>query len=338
MGPVLEEFKANRQFLVNTQFEMMKQALAARNKVCPDMPPELRISAQGGVGTAEEHDFLRNYYDIDSVGWGTPFLLVPEAVNMDRPTLNRLSNAREKDLFLSNVSPLGVPFNNLRGNTKDEERDRNIQAGHPGSKCIKQYCSLNSEFQDKPVCTASRGYQRNKLYELEQSGLTLPSDVREQTNHITEKSCICVGLGTSALIANNIATSKEGAGVSVCPGPNMAYFSGKTTLKGMVDHIYGRDNVITRQDRPNMFVRELELYVDHLKGKIEENPGDVRKTKRLEKFAKALIEGVEYYQNLYHSNVQAPYGANPGLFDHLEELQQQVEELTERLQADASVT
>ncbi|MFW6043710.1 MAG: hypothetical protein ACOCPW_05080 [Marinilabiliaceae bacterium] len=338
MGPVLEEFKANRQFLIRTQFDIMKPALAERGRVAPETPPELKISAQGGVGTAEEHEFLRNYYNIDSVGWGTPFLLVPEAVNIDYPTLELLSNAREKDLFLSNVSPLGVPFNNLRGNTKDEERDLNIRSGRPGSKCLKQYCSLNSEFQDKPVCTASRGYQRNKLNELEWTGLTSPSDVRKQTNHITEKSCICVGLGTSALIANKIDASGEGPGVSVCPGPNMAYFSGETSLKSMIDHIYGKSNVMVRQDRPNMFVRELELYVDHLKEKIEENPGDVRETKRLEKFGKALIEGVEYYRNLYSNNLQAPVGASSGLFDHLKDLKEQVEGLNERLQAEVPLT
>lgn len=337
MGPVLEEFKANRQFLAGTQFEMMKQALAAKGKVCPEMPPELRISAQGGVGTAEEHEFLRNHYEIDSVGWGTPFLLVPEAVNMDQPTLNRLSEAREKDLFLSNVSPLGVPFNNLRGNTKDEERDRDIRAGTPGSKCLKQYCSLNSEFQDKPVCTASRGYQRNKLNELKKLGSASPAEARENVDRITEKSCICVGLGTSALIANNIETSKEGPGVSVCPGPNMAYFSGETSLKSMVGHIYGKSNIMVREDRPNMFVRELELYVDHLKEKIEENPGDSRETKRLEKFGKALNEGVEYYKKLYSNNLQAPLGASSDVFDHLEDLKKQTEELMERLQAEVPV-
>ena len=338
MGPVLEEFKANRQFLIRTQYEMMKPALEARNKVCPATPPNLRISAQGGVGTAEEHEFLRDYYDIDSVGWGTPFLLVPEAVNIDRPTLDLLSNAREKDLFLSNVSPLGVPFNNVRGNTKDEERNRNIRAGHPGSKCLKHYCSLNSEFQDRPVCTASRGYQRNKLNELERAGMTSPAELQEQTNRITEKSCICVGLGTSALIANKMETSKEEPGVSVCPGPNMAYFSGETSLKNMVDHIYGKSNIRVREDRPNMFLRELELYVDHLEEKIEESSGDVRENKRLEKFAKALIEGVEYYGKLYHNNLQAPKRALPGLYDHLEELKKQVEGLTERLQAEAPLT
>ncbi|MDZ7615176.1 MAG: hypothetical protein U5K51_16885 [Flavobacteriaceae bacterium] len=40
---------------------------------------QLKSTVQGGVGTAEEHEFLLTHYQADSVGWGTPFLLVPEA-------------------------------------------------------------------------------------------------------------------------------------------------------------------------------------------------------------------------------------------------------------------
>ncbi len=62
---------------------------------------------------------------MDSIGWGTPFLLVPEVTNVDEKTLTLLSSAGEDDLYLSNTSPLGVPFNSLRGNTKDVEKERN---------------------------------------------------------------------------------------------------------------------------------------------------------------------------------------------------------------------
>lgn len=68
---------------------------------------------------------------MDSVGWGTPFLLVPEATTVDDTTLKKLSQAKEKDLYLSNISPLGVPFNSLRGNTKDMEKLANIQKTGP---------------------------------------------------------------------------------------------------------------------------------------------------------------------------------------------------------------
>jgi len=116
-----------------------------------------------------------------------------------------------------------------------------------------------------------------------------------------EKSCICVGLGTSALLVNQLDTKLEGVGVSVCPGPNMAYFSKIMSLKEITDHIYGRANVITRTDRPNMFMKELDLYIDFLKNKLEE--AKVSMTKKQEEylatFEHNLQEGINYYNQLF---------------------------------------
>ena len=88
---------------------------------------------------------------------------------------------------------------------------------------------------------------------------------------ITEKVCLCVGLTNAALIVNRIETNGDGAGVSICPGPNIAYFDRAVSLKEMVDHIYGRIKLVNESHRPNMFVKELRLYVDYLKTKISES-------------------------------------------------------------------
>ena len=93
----------------------------------PSKTLDVKITAQGGVATAEEHDFLINHYDLDTVGWGTPFLLVPEATTVDKNTRKQLQEAKEKDLFLSRISPLGVPFNTLRNSSKDIERIQKIE-------------------------------------------------------------------------------------------------------------------------------------------------------------------------------------------------------------------
>ncbi|MFO8002083.1 MAG: hypothetical protein R6U46_12630 [Marinilabilia sp.] len=337
MGPVLEEFKKNRESLITTQFETLQQALAGKNRTCPELPPQLRISAQGGVGTSAEHEFLLDHYGMDSVGWGTPFMLVPEAVSIDRGTIGRLSLAREKDLYLSNISPLGVPFNNLKGNTKDVEKDQKIRDDVPGSSCIKHYCSLNKEFSDKPVCTASRGYQRKKLASLERSSFFSANDFREAKESITEKSCICVGLGTSALLANNIDTSLEGSGVSVCPGPNMAYFSREVSLKEMMGHIYGTQNIMERNDRPNMFIRELELYVDFLENKIQTTDSDSRESAKLVTFGKALEQGVEYYRNLFSEHFSTSEGPDAKILQRLEQLEMQIKGIEERLRCESSL-
>jgi hypothetical protein len=108
-----------------------------------------------------------------------------------------------------------------------------------------------------------------------------------------------VGLGTSALLVNGLDTTKEGEGVSVCPGPNLAYFSRKMSLREMVDHIYGRGNVIDRSDRPHMFVKELSIYLDYLKEKIDEAKDALtdKGTEYFETFAANLQDGIDYYRD-----------------------------------------
>lgn len=300
MGPVLEEFKANKEVLVEQVWTLLEKALIAKNRPVPTEVLPLRMSAQGGVGTAEEHSFLLNHFEVDSVGWGSPFLLVPEVTSVDDATRKQLADAREKDLYLSGISPLGVPFNSLRGNTKDIEKQARIDMGKPGSLCPKKYVELNYEYTEKGLCTASYRYQRLKIKELD--ALELPEvDRQDRYNKIVEKSCVCVGLGTAALLSKGLDTKVEGPGVSVCPGPNIAYYEKETTLKDMVGHIYGRNNIIRRQDRPHMFVKELQLYMDHLREKIDEVKTDFSKKqeKNLTTFNENLKEGVKYYQELF---------------------------------------
>lgn len=300
MGPILEEFKKNRKELIASVNQILIKALENKNRTIPKEELPLKITAQGGVGTAEEHDFLLDHYEIDSVGWGTPFLLVPEATSVDEPTIDRLIDAEEDDLYLSNISPLGVPFNSLRGNTKDLEKLTLIHEGKPGSNCPKRYVALDNEFHERGLCTASSAYQKKKLQQLEESGATA-KDYFRKFRQIVDKGCICVGLGTSALIANNIETDKEGPGVSICPSPNLAYFSKKMKLKELVDHIYGRTNVISRNDRPNMFIKELKIYIDYLNNKFEETRDEMtqKQEKYLMTFSENLQNGIIYYKELF---------------------------------------
>ena len=110
MGPILEELKTNKESLIEMTHNLLVQALKDKNLHYPETPLEIKITAQGGVGTSEEHEFLLDQFNLDSIGWGTPFLLVPEVTNVDEHTLELLKNAKEKDLYLSNISPLGVPL------------------------------------------------------------------------------------------------------------------------------------------------------------------------------------------------------------------------------------
>ena len=300
LGPILAEFKDKRKELIHEIHKILVGSLSNKKRSIPKTELPLKITAQGGVGTAEEHQFLIDYYQVDSVGWGTPFLLVPEATTVDNSTLNKLIKAKEDDLYLSNISPLGIPFNSLRDNTKDLEKLSLIAKGTPGSSCPKGYLVSDKEFSERNICTASRQYQRLKLKKVDEEEAST-NGYQNKFEKIVGKACICVGLGTTALLVNNLDKRVEGSGVSICPGPNMAYFSKIMSLKEIIDHIYGRSNVITRTDRPNMFTKELKIYIDFLKNKIEETRVSVtdKKEKYLLAFAANLNEGINYYYGLF---------------------------------------
>ncbi len=300
MGPILKEFRDKRKELIHTLKDIFTRALTDKNMTVPEKELPLKVTAQGGVGTAEEHRFLMDHYKVDSVGWGTPFLLVPEATTVDDITMDKLAKAGEEDLYLSDVSPLGVPFNNLRGNTKDLEKMEFIRKGKPGSPCPKGFLSFNKEFTEKPICTASRQYQNKKIKELNEEELS-SGEYEKRFEDITVKSCLCVGLANSAILKNNTEHESREKGVLVCPGPNMAYFSRIMSLKEMTDHIYGRINVITKSGRPNIFIKELTMYIDYLQKKIAEKRASIslKEKKYLSEFVKNLNEGTDYYIQLF---------------------------------------
>jgi len=307
MGPILEEFKKERKNLVQTTHDIYVKVLEEKKLNVPKKPLEVKITAQGGVGTSEEHNFLLQHYGVDSVGWGTPFLLVPEVVNIDNKTETILKEATEKDLYLSDISPLGVPFNSVKGNTKDKEKYIQIEKGIYGSPCSNKYLSFNSEFTNKPVCTASRAYQKKCIASLDEKHLE-SEEYKKEIEKLTHKSCICVGLGTSALLANEIDTKNEENGVSICPSSTIAHFSETYSLNNMAKHIYGKVNLLNKSKRKNMFVKELSMYVDYFKDKVSNIsiPLDKKQQKNLEAFKTNLNKGIEYYKDLF-SNAKSKY-------------------------------
>lgn len=328
LGPVLEEFKNKRHELDSTIKAILLPILISKQKHVSENNFTFKITAQGGVGTAEEHQFLIDNYNVDSVGWGSPFLLVPEATTVDDDTVNKLIKAKEDDIYLSGISPMGVPFNNLKGNTKDLEKELNIEKGRPGSACPRKIVLLNKEFKDTGLCTASREYQYLKLKELDAKDLSKKAR-QDEYNNITKKSCTCVGLGTSALLKHNIETKSEGKGVSVCPGPNLAYFSKEMSLAEMTNHIYGKSNVISRSDRPHMFIKELSIYITYLQDKIEESKQDMtaKQERFLNTFANNLNFGIEYYRNLFSHQITTVQKIKDDLLRDLDNNSQQIKSL-----------
>lgn len=301
LGPILEEFKQKREELVKSSFTLMVSSLKNKNRFVPNEPPAMRITVQGGVGTAEEHQFFLTNYQMDSVGWGSPFLLVPEATSVDSETRQLLAISREDDFYVSNISPLGVPFNTVRGSSNEMLMKRNRVKKRFGSSCPKKFLALNKEYSQQGICTASKKFQDLKLEELRRSGDIESSQMLlQQKEEIFEKSCLCVGLANAAYIENGIKMKGEQQGVVICPGPNLAYFNKEVSLSQMIRHIYGDDHILSDSYRPHVFINELKMYVDFFrKGLSNASNVNPLEKKKWESFKKNILDGIVYYEKMF---------------------------------------
>ena len=300
MGPILEEFKRGKEELITTIFEIYNQAVKAKGRNGFSNPHPIKITAQGGIGTFEEDCFLHNYYGLESTGWGTPFLVVPEATTVDAATLDLLCKAKKEDVVLSNNSPLGVRFHYLKGTSSDTEKNYRINKGKPGSPCTEKYLGFNTEFTEKPICTASRKYQKLKIAQLQTQNLP-GNEYQNKLTDVLDKECLCIGLSNAAPKVYEVPFVKTLEAVTICPGPNIAYFSKVVTLQTMTDHIYGRTNIIEDIRRPHMFIAELSLYINYLREQLTADAGkepDRKRTKYYNDFYSNLINGINYYRHL----------------------------------------
>ena len=300
VGPILEEFKKNKQELIDTLFEIFNAVQQKKNNKKFLTPPRMIFSVQGGIGTHEEDEFLHRHYLVESTGWGTPFLLVPEATTVDEDTLKKLCAAREKDVVLSRNSPLGIRFFYLKGTSAEKEKMLRIRNGKPGSPCTEKHLAFNTEFTKEPICTASQKYQKLKVAQLQSLHLPEP-EYKKQLNEVLDKECLCVGLCNAAAINYSETFIKKLTAVNICPGPNIVNFSKVVSLQTMTDHIYGRENILSRGNRPHMFITELNLYIDYLKEQLEEHTDQEqfsKKKKNVTSFYQNLRNGIMYYRQL----------------------------------------
>lgn len=300
LGPILEEFRANREELAESLFQLYAPAVKKKGLEF-EKPHPIKITVQGGIGTFCEDTFLRTHYNIDGTGWGTPFLLCPEATTVDENTLSLLSEAKEEDVVLSKSSPLGVRFHYLKGNSAEIERKERIAKGSPGSPCTEKFLESNTEFTREPICTASKKYQKLKLAQLRTSDLD-PEELKIQEEEVLSKECLCIGLSNAASKVYEVPFVKKQEAVTICPGPNIVSFSKIASLKEMVDHIYGRVDLIKNVDRPHMFVKELQLYVNYLKEQLSTARNlEGRALNGLKEFGSNLFQGINYYRSLLGS-------------------------------------
>ncbi len=295
MGPILEEFREQRATLYEQMSALWVKALDKAGREVPGQLPPTRITAQGGIGTAAEDEMLLRYYALDGTGWATPFMLVPEVANVDDDHLRMLSEAGDKDVFMSDSSPLGLPFWSLRRSASEEAKRARIAAGKPGSLCPQGFVRLDNQLGKVPLCRASRAFQKRMLKKIDAEDL--PPEVREERRTACmAKACICKDLAGGATLKNHIDPEATAA---VCCGPNIVNFSKIATLEEMVGHIYGRLNLLTNSDRPHLFIKELSLYVDYFAEelrKVKHNLGQ-QSPKYFTEFKESLLRGVAYYRD-----------------------------------------
>ncbi|MGY5850030.1 hypothetical protein [Salegentibacter sp. F14] len=323
LGPILEEFSGKRAELAQELFKLYNPAIKAKGQAGFEKPHPIKITVQGGIGTAEEAVFLQQKYKVDSTGWGTPFLLCPEATTVDENTLELLSKAEEKDVVLSKNSPLGVRFNYLKDTSGEKEKIERIAKGKPGSPCTEKYLVSNTEFTEQPICTASTKYQKLKIKQLEEAGLP-EKEFKKQLDEVLAKECLCIGLSNAAPVTYKEPFLKKLEAVTICPGPNIANYSKIASLQEMTDHIYGRKDLLSNKARPHMFIKELELYLDYFQEELEEIKNPDKKDLRYQNnFAKSLKEGIEYYRGLLKQ-----YSFPNGFKNSLDSAEKRLEEMS----------
>ncbi len=329
LGPILEEFKSKRNQLIDELHAIYQRSLVEiKGQVLTD-PIPVKITAQGGVGTNSEHEFLIKRYELDGVGWGSPFLLVPDVTNVDEVTLQKLINAKEDDVYLSHSSPVGIPFWNLKHSLSEDARAERIKQGTPGSACIKGFIQLSREFTDRAICTASRQYQKLKLAQLEAS--QLPAEkLALLKEEVLAKSCICHDLGGGVLLKREI---EQNVAPAICPGPNIINFKKIASLKEMVGHIYGRCSLLVGKDRPHVFIKEIQLHLANLLNEIKDASLGMpaRSEQKLQEVKKNLLAGIEYYQSF----------AKEVINDHLDSFLKALHELSleiERISLEIAVS
>ncbi|MCL2101912.1 MAG: hypothetical protein FWH22_09410 [Fibromonadales bacterium] len=254
--------------------------------------PPPKITVQGGIGNHAENLRMMEYYGIDGTGWGSPFLLVPEASPVDEETREQLIKATPNDLYMSDASPLDIYFNNLRSSGSEKWHLKQIELGKPGSPCIKGFLQNNTEFSERPVCKASRFYQERKLKQIEECELS-EEQKEVMRKSVYAKQCICDHLGNSGLIFLN-AEKAENVPQSICPGPNIAWFNRSYSMQEMIDHIYGRSADLTPAERPHMFAKEVEMYGDWFALQVKKSEGDKDLVAWLKTAAKNFSEGMDY--------------------------------------------
>lgn len=290
---LLDEFTQNREMLSGAFISSIEKYYQKNGLTFPEKARHQKplITVQGGIGIFGEDQRMKQEYGMDLTGWASPFLQVPEATPVDNVTLDLLKNGREADFYMSDASPLGFPFNNLRNSLSERWTVERIMGGKPGSPCPKKFLVSNTEFTEQAICHASNEYQAMKIDQIKSQNLDKEKETR-LINKVTEKTCICDHLGYGSLVALGIM-KENSQPASICPGPNLAWFDRVYSLKEMIDHIYGRIPSLVPAERPHMFAKEITLYVDHFQTIIDNCDFSKRSIDTIKEYKENMEAGID---------------------------------------------
>jgi hypothetical protein len=193
-----------------------------------------------------------------------------------------------------------VPFNNLRNTGSENWTKNRAESGKPGSACPKGFLISDKQYTEKPICTASRQFQKNKFEEITALQIS-NSEKDELLDSMFAKVCLCDHLANGALIKLGISP-KTKSPQSICPGPNIVWFNRQYSLQEMTDHIYGRGESLVVAERPHMFCQELELYVNYFEKLIGTMGSSEAEIKYLDVFKNNLEDGIEYILKISEEN------------------------------------
>ena len=153
-----------------------------------------------------------------------------------------------------------------------------------------------------------------------------PEELEQKIAKILEKACLCEDLAATGFINSSTNGTTKNHPVAVCPGPNLAYFSKIATLEEMVSHIYGRIQLMTDSYRPNMFINELQLYMDYMKNEIQKrlDTWNIKEQKYFDTFKANLQDGINYYKDIIPKLIEESERYHETMRNELLELEQEL--------------
>ena len=87
---------------------------------------------------------------------------------------------------------------------------------------------------------------------------------------------------------------EEKAPQAVCPGQNISWFNREYSLMEMMAHFYNKQKSLISEERPHMFAKEIQMYVDYFDRLIKKSDLNERTTKTLNEFYENMKSGMEY--------------------------------------------